>query len=88
MAGLGRPIGDWLEETVSGRAVQQSEFLRLTRSDKEMFVQVALNRMNEDGETSIIAVLADATELKTLEAQFVQSQKMQAIGQLAGRCRA
>ena len=31
-----------------------------------------------------MAVLNDATELKTLEAQFVQSQKMQAIGQLAG----
>jgi len=84
MAGLGRPIADWLEETVSGRAVQQSEFLRLKRPDKEMFVQVALNRMSDDGETSVIAVLADATELKTLEAQFVQSQKMQAIGQLAG----
>ncbi|MEX0311595.1 MAG: PAS domain-containing protein, partial [Tateyamaria sp.] len=84
MAGLGRPINDWLEETVSGRAVQQSEFLRLKRSDKEMFVQVALNRMTDEGEVSILAVLADATELKTLEAQFVQSQKMQAIGQLAG----
>lgn len=31
-----------------------------------------------------MAVLSDATEPKTLEAQFVQSQKMQAIGQLAG----
>jgi len=29
-------------------------------------------------------VLDDVTELKSLEAQFVQSQKMQAIGQLAG----
>jgi two-component system cell cycle sensor histidine kinase/response regulator CckA len=84
MEGLGRPIGDWMDETISGRAVQQSEFLRLKRTDKEMFVQVALNCMKDDGETSIIAVLADATELKTLEAQFVQSQKMQAIGQLAG----
>lgn len=84
MEGLGRPISDWLDETVSGRAVQQSEFLRLKRSDKEMFVQVALNRMDDQDETSIVAVLADATELKTLEAQFVQSQKMQAIGQLAG----
>ncbi len=84
MEGLGRPITDWLDETVSGRAVQQSEFLRLKRTDKEMFVQVALNRMTDQDETSIVAVLADATELKTLEAQFVQSQKMQAIGQLAG----
>ena len=84
MEGLGRPITDWLDETISGRAVQQSEFLRLKRPDKEMFVQVALNRMREEGETSIIAVFSDATELKTLEAQFVQSQKMQAIGQLAG----
>ncbi|MEP1991585.1 MAG: ATP-binding protein [Ascidiaceihabitans sp.] len=84
MEGLGRPISDWLSETLSGRAVQHSEFLRLKRADKEMFVQVALNRVTEDGEASLIAVLTDATELKTLEAQFVQSQKMQAIGQLAG----
>lgn len=84
MEGLGRPIADWLGETISGRAVQQSEFLRLKRTDKEMFVQVALNRMSDQEENSIVAVLADATELKTLEAQFVQSQKMQAIGQLAG----
>ena len=84
MEGLGRPVSDWLDETVSGRAVQQSEFLRLRRKDKEMFVQVALSCTSEEGETSIIGVLADATELKTLEAQFVQSQKMQAIGQLAG----
>ena len=32
----------------------------------------------------MIAVLSDVTEFKSLEAQFVQSQKMQAIGQLAG----
>ena len=84
MEGLGRPLDDWLAETVSGRAVQQSEFLRLRRTDKETFVQVALNQMKEGGEASVLAVLSDATELKTLEAQFVQSQKMQAIGQLAG----
>lgn len=84
MEGLGRPITDWLQETISGRAVQHSEFLRLKRGDKEMFVQVALNCVTQDGELSLIAVLTDATELKTLEAQFVQSQKMQAIGELAG----
>lgn len=84
MQGLGRPINDWLRDTVEGQAKLKSEFLRLTRRDKEMFVQVTLSRVSEEGKTVLIAVLNDATELKTLEAQFVQSQKMQAIGQLAG----
>ncbi len=84
MEGLGRSISDWLAATMAGRLVQKSEFLRLTRADREVFVQVLLNRVTEDGEPALIAVLHDATELKSLEAQFVQSQKMQAIGQLAG----
>ncbi|WP_417525903.1 ATP-binding protein [Marinovum sp.] len=84
MEGLGRPVTDWLRDAATGRGQKQSEFLRISRRDREVFVQVVLNRVFEDGEPSIIAVLNDATELKTLEAQFVQSQKMQAIGQLAG----
>ncbi|WP_323766832.1 ATP-binding protein [Marinovum sp.] len=84
MEGLGRPVTDWLRDAAAGRGQKQSEFLRIIRRDREVFVQVVLNRVFEDGEPSIIAVLNDATELKTLEAQFVQSQKMQAIGQLAG----
>lgn len=84
MEGLGRSIVDWLMEAAQGKTVNQSEFLRLKREDKEVIVQVSLNRVLEGGEVSLIAVLSDATELKSLEAQFVQSQKMQAIGQLAG----
>lgn len=84
MEGLGRSITDWLSDTLAGRMVQKSEFLRLTRADKEVFVQVVLNPISEDGERALIAVMHDATELKSLEAKFVQSQKMQAIGQLAG----
>lgn len=84
MEGLGRSIDDWLEDAASGKSIGKSEFLRLTRSDREVFVQVTLTRTVENGEAFLIAVLNDATELKRLEAQFVQSQKMQAIGQLAG----
>lgn len=84
MEGLGRPMEDWLADTLAGSAVQKSEFLRLTRPDKEVFVQVTLSRVPDPDASELIAVLNDATELKTLEAQFVQSQKMQAIGQLAG----
>ena len=84
MEGLGRSIADWLSEAAAGRPGHQSEFLRLTRSDSEVFVQVTLNKVYDRGQPALIAVLTDATELKTLEAQFVQSQKMQAIGELAG----
>ncbi|MDO6585888.1 ATP-binding protein [Salipiger sp. 1_MG-2023] len=84
MEGLGRSIRGWISEAAAGRGLHRSEFLRLTRSDREIFVQVTLTRVRIDGMPELVAVLNDATELKTLEAQFVQSQKMQAIGQLAG----
>ncbi|MEM6939281.1 MAG: ATP-binding protein [Pseudomonadota bacterium] len=84
MEGLGRSIEDWIKDALAGRADHKSEFLRLKRADREVFVQVVLNRIVENGAPALMAVLHDATELKTLEAKFVQSQKMQAIGQLAG----
>ncbi|NOD83365.1 ATP-binding protein [Ruegeria sp. HKCCD6119] len=84
MRGMGHPILDWLARTAAQEDAQRSEFLQLTRKDKEVFVQVTLSRVVVDGKICLIAVLNDATELKTLEAQFVQGQKMQAVGQLAG----
>jgi len=82
--GLGRPIGDWLSEAFNGHGGNDSEFLRGTGAMQDTFVQVTLNLSEDADGRHLIAVLADVTELKTLEAQFVQSQKMQAIGQLAG----
>ncbi|MCW1956881.1 ATP-binding protein [uncultured Lentibacter sp.] len=84
LEGLGRSINDWLQDTVLGRVSRQSEFLKVRRGDADAFVQVTLKPAREGDTPVLVAVLNDATELKTLEAQFVQSQKMQAIGQLAG----
>ncbi|GAW33850.1 blue-light-activated protein [Roseovarius sp. A-2] len=84
LEGLGRSISDWLDDAAVGRGTVHAEFLRVRRDDHEVFVQVTLNRATDAGEVVLIAVMTDATELKSLEAQFVQSQKMQAIGQLAG----
>ncbi len=84
MQGLGYPIHDWLSQSAAEDAVPRSEFLRLSRRDKEVFVQVTLSKVTTNGDVCLVAVLNDATELKTLEAQFVQGQKMQAVGQLAG----
>ncbi|MEM9970342.1 MAG: ATP-binding protein [Pseudomonadota bacterium] len=82
--GLGRPIDEWLRDVADGRGSGRTEVVRAARPSHDVYLQVSLGRMVERGEVSILAVLIDATELKTLEAQFVQSQKMQAIGQLAG----
>jgi len=82
--GLGRPIGDWLREAIEGRGGYVSQFLRGRGDNHDTFVQVTLNSAGGPSDPHLIAVLNDVTELKTLEAQFVQSQKMQAIGQLAG----
>ncbi len=82
--GLGRPVADWLDDIASERSPSRSEVLRARLLEGEVFLQVTLRRIVEQGRPGILAVLQDATALKTLEAQFVQSQKMQAIGQLAG----
>ncbi len=82
--GLGRPIGDWLRDAADGKGRLHPEIVQSCDKKTELFLKIALTRVVENGETGLIAVLNDATELKTLEAQFVQSQKMQAIGQLAG----
>ena len=82
--GLGRSIPDWISDAYAGRGLNKSEFLQVSRDDREVFVQVYLSRIEDRGTEKLIALLNDATELKSLEQQFVQSQKMQAIGQLAG----
>lgn len=82
--GLGRSVDDWLADAMAGRALDRPEVLRAAHAGPEQFVQVTLRRVTEGAQPGLVAVLSDATELKSLEAKFVQSQKMHAIGQLAG----
>lgn len=82
--GLGRPVSDWLSDVAAERLPGGSEVVCARNGSGETFLQVTLRRIIDQGRPSVLAVLQDANALKTLEAQFVQSQKMQAIGQLAG----
>lgn len=81
--GLGRPVSDWLLDVAEARMPAGAQVLRL-HPQNDTFVQVSLRRVVDHGRARVVAILQDATALKTLEAQFVQSQKMEAIGQLAG----
>ena len=84
LEGLGRPVADWIADVSEGRPSQGPQFLRGTGNHQDTHLRVSLSLAGPPGNLHIIAILNDVTELKSLEAQFVQSQKMQAIGQLAG----
>jgi two-component system cell cycle sensor histidine kinase/response regulator CckA len=82
--GLGRPLIDWLTDIVERRTPPTPQFLRGKGNHQDTFLRVTLSLAGDGADTHLVVVLNDVTEHKSLEAQFVQSQKMQAIGQLAG----
>ena len=85
---LGRPVSDWLSDVAAGRLPQDTQFLRLNgATDKNNFVQVSLRRMVENARPAVLAVIQDGNAIKTLEAQFVQSQKMHPLASWRGAWR-
>ncbi|PLS20721.1 hybrid sensor histidine kinase/response regulator [Amylibacter cionae] len=82
--GMGRSVSTWIQSARDLHEPTNPEMVQVRRSNGEEILQVSLMPPPVEGQGGMIATLSDATELKSLEAQFVQSQKMQAIGQLAG----
>lgn len=64
------------------RTLKPLEILLLSKEGQDIPVQMHGRRFKKSD--SIVLHFIDLTEQKDLEVQFVQSQKMQAVGQLAG----
>ncbi|TNC72029.1 ATP-binding protein [Rubellimicrobium roseum] len=84
LEGMGRPLIEWLSDVAEGRPTSGPQVLRGTGAHQDTVLRVSLSPSGPAGDRHLIAVLDDVSEYKALEAQFVQSQKMQALGQLAG----
>jgi two-component system cell cycle sensor histidine kinase/response regulator CckA len=59
-------------------------FRIIDKSGKEMWVQLTTAPIIWEKKPGILCFLGDITEEKKLEAQFIQAQKMEAVGRLAG----
>ncbi len=84
VTGLGRSVSAWINSYRNTGKTSVPEVLETRRNTSASVLQVSLidSQCTPDG--TLLATLSDATQLQSLQAQFAQSQKMQAIGQLAG----
>lgn len=60
------------------------EFFALTKNEEKFEVEASLTRISYRNGTALQGILRDVSEKKLLEAQLLQSQKMEAVGRLAG----
>jgi two-component system cell cycle sensor histidine kinase/response regulator CckA len=84
VTGLGRSVPAWINSYRNSGKSSVPEMLETRRDTPASVLQVSLIDSHCTPEGTLLATLSDATQLQSLQAQFVQSQKMQAIGQLAG----
>ena len=68
----------------NGGAPSRYEFKGLKKNGEVVTVEVSATKTTYSGESMSLVYLRDVTERRSLEAQLLHAQKMEAVGQLAG----
>ena len=68
----------------NGAAPSRYEFKGLKKNGDIVTVEVSATKTTYSGESMSLVYLRDVTERRSLEAQLLHAQKMEAVGQLAG----
>jgi PAS domain S-box-containing protein len=79
-------IVEILQRIQKGERIEQQESVRVTKDGRRLYVSISVSPLR-DGSGEIVgasAIARDITAQKLAEAQLRQSQKMEAIGRLAG----
>jgi two-component system, cell cycle sensor histidine kinase and response regulator CckA len=83
--GHARLVSQFAASGTTTRSMGRATPLRGQRADGEVFpIEATISRTDINGRTLLTVILRDVTEREKLEAQFRQSQKMEAMGRLAG----
>ena len=73
-----------LEVVHARMSERHGEFVGRRKDGSEFPIEASIAKLSQERETIFTVFLQDISERKQLEAQLLQSQKMEAIGQLAG----
>ncbi len=77
---------DFIRRLIAGEAVTSFETQRVTKDGRVLDVWMTVTKLMDDAGTPVglASTERDITERKQLEAQYLQAQKMESVGRLAG----
>jgi two-component system, cell cycle sensor histidine kinase and response regulator CckA len=76
--------GQWLQLLNASDRTKLIEARFRTKAGEIRLVQIAAERIQLHDEACVLAIVQDVTQARQLEEQFLQAQKMEAVGLLAG----